>query len=240
MSKFQYSFLTIEEYYNKFGNDTYLVYLSPDKYSKIYFSERNKTILANKGPIKNVKKPFSTINDYYRLWGYKVYSVWVPSDVLKKLNSNRVKTTYRHKNKQKHNEYNKKWHENNPDYRYQHRQNNKERYNKQVLIRNKNNPIPKLNISNARRAKQKPDKEVVNYIKTLPKTHCVYCNISLSLKNVKPHLDHKTPLARGGNHEIGNLQWTCSTCNQRKWRKTDKEFRLWMLEYPNKIKIHQL
>ena len=30
------------------------------------------------------------------------------------------------------------------------------------------------------------------------------------------HLDHRVPLARGGRHEVGNLQATCPRCNLRK------------------------
>ncbi len=48
---------------------------------------------------------------------------------------------------------------------------------------------------------------------------CNYCLAPVE------HLDHKTPLARGGTHTISNLQWLCGACNMRKWAQTDEEYR---------------
>jgi 5-methylcytosine-specific restriction endonuclease McrA len=50
---------------------------------------------------------------------------------------------------------------------------------------------------------------------------CPYCNVYLR----DWHVDHKTPLARGGDNGKTNLQLTCPTCNVRKHTKTDAEFR---------------
>jgi 5-methylcytosine-specific restriction endonuclease McrA len=50
---------------------------------------------------------------------------------------------------------------------------------------------------------------------------CAYCPNDLDHKR---HLDHRTPLSRGGAHAIGNLCWTCPTCNRRKGQKTAEEF----------------
>jgi 5-methylcytosine-specific restriction endonuclease McrA len=55
---------------------------------------------------------------------------------------------------------------------------------------------------------------------------CPYCGVELYGKG---HLDHKTPLARGGLHVIENLQWTCQRCNQSKSDKNDAEFRDYLL-----------
>lgn len=50
---------------------------------------------------------------------------------------------------------------------------------------------------------------------------CPYCNVFLR----NWHVDHKTPLSRGGANDKSNLQLTCPTCNTRKHTKTDCEFR---------------
>ena len=38
------------------------------------------------------------------------------------------------------------------------------------------------------------------------------------------HLEHKTPLSRGGTNEYNNLAVACAKCNQKKGNKTDMEF----------------
>jgi 5-methylcytosine-specific restriction endonuclease McrA len=50
---------------------------------------------------------------------------------------------------------------------------------------------------------------------------CPYCDVFLR----SWHVDHKTPLTRGGANCRDNLQLTCATCNTRKHTKTDAEFR---------------
>jgi 5-methylcytosine-specific restriction endonuclease McrA len=39
------------------------------------------------------------------------------------------------------------------------------------------------------------------------------------LRKTRRHLDHKTPLARGGSNGIENLQWLCGPCNESKGAK---------------------
>lgn len=39
------------------------------------------------------------------------------------------------------------------------------------------------------------------------------------------HLEHKTPLIRGGNNDYENLAIACSSCNHKKHSKTEEEFR---------------
>ncbi len=52
---------------------------------------------------------------------------------------------------------------------------------------------------------------------------CMYCGIKLTIRYF--HLDHKTPVARDGGNNIGNLQLLCVPCNGRKGDMTDGEFR---------------
>lgn len=50
---------------------------------------------------------------------------------------------------------------------------------------------------------------------------CHYCGEPLDKKK---HLDHKTPLSRGGTHEPGNVCWACPPCNVGKKDKTESEY----------------
>ena len=50
---------------------------------------------------------------------------------------------------------------------------------------------------------------------------CNVCNETLKV----PQVDHIIPLARGGTHGIGNLQYLCALCNQRKNKRVMTEMR---------------
>jgi len=46
---------------------------------------------------------------------------------------------------------------------------------------------------------------------------CYYCNCDLSaLGDYEVHLDHYIPISAGGIHSIGNVVWSCRTCNLEK------------------------
>jgi 5-methylcytosine-specific restriction endonuclease McrA len=49
---------------------------------------------------------------------------------------------------------------------------------------------------------------------------CFYCRAPL----IKYHIDHKTPLCRGGSDNADNIVCACQQCNLRKGRKTAEEF----------------
>ena len=55
------------------------------------------------------------------------------------------------------------------------------------------------------------------------KGKCNYCGNKLTIQYF--HIDHKTPVARGGSDRITNLQLLCGPCNTRKGNSTDGEFR---------------
>lgn len=43
---------------------------------------------------------------------------------------------------------------------------------------------------------------------------CAICNTDLLvLERKEVHMEHIIPLAKGGKHVIGNVQWTCCKCN---------------------------
>ena len=54
---------------------------------------------------------------------------------------------------------------------------------------------------------------------------CYYCGRLLYASFDRDiHVDHKTPLARGGSNEISNIALACSACNFSKGAKTEEEY----------------
>jgi 5-methylcytosine-specific restriction endonuclease McrA len=51
---------------------------------------------------------------------------------------------------------------------------------------------------------------------------CRYCRVPL-VKGAT-HLDHRTPLSRGGAHEPSNVCLACASCNLKKHAMTEAEF----------------
>ncbi|MFF4021460.1 HNH endonuclease [Nocardia elegans] len=47
---------------------------------------------------------------------------------------------------------------------------------------------------------------------------CVYCSGPFE------HLDHATPIARGGAHSLENVVPACAACNESKYNRTAEEF----------------
>ena len=55
------------------------------------------------------------------------------------------------------------------------------------------------------------------------KGRCMYCGFKGEMAHFD--VDHKTPVARNGKDNLGNLQMLCKPCNSRKGDLTDGEFR---------------
>jgi 5-methylcytosine-specific restriction endonuclease McrA len=51
---------------------------------------------------------------------------------------------------------------------------------------------------------------------------CAYCRAPVSFA---VQVDHRTPIARGGRHQLANLAVCCSRCNALKGQLTEVEFR---------------
>ena len=51
---------------------------------------------------------------------------------------------------------------------------------------------------------------------------CRYCLTELTFKTIS--CDHKTPISRGGNKDVYNLQFICLSCNMLKGNLTGEEF----------------
>lgn len=54
--------------------------------------------------------------------------------------------------------------------------------------------------------------------------HCYYCGTDITDRY---HLEHKTPLSRGGEHSLDNVCLACPSCNASKGSKTEDEFVEW-------------
>lgn len=64
-------------------------------------------------------------------------------------------------------------------------------------------------------------KEDIDFLFESQKGKCPICN--RSIKNGY-HIDHKTPLSKGGSNNKENLQLTCASCNTSKGSKDEIEF----------------
>jgi 5-methylcytosine-specific restriction endonuclease McrA len=54
---------------------------------------------------------------------------------------------------------------------------------------------------------------------------CFYCKAAL---DESYHIDHKTPIASGGKHELSNYALACLQCNQEKHNKDLDGYRRWL------------
>ena len=111
----------------------------------------------------------------------------------------------------------KKWAQENPkkirlaSKRY--RENNPGKAAAAALRYAKKNPEVKLQISHKRRAALQGSaiyRVTAKDVRKIMLKPCVYCG------QVSQHLDHVIPIARGGQHRIGNLVASCARCNQSK------------------------
>jgi 5-methylcytosine-specific restriction endonuclease McrA len=54
---------------------------------------------------------------------------------------------------------------------------------------------------------------------------CYYCEELCGKGHfISAQIDHKTPLCKGGDHDVPNLARTCMTCNVQKGKMTEREF----------------
>lgn len=83
------------------------------------------------------------------------------------------------------------------------------------------NPEIRVNIRAKRRARINSGKYLVTNreIKLLRKMQCLYCGLPGG------QIDHVIPIARGGEHRIGNLAPACRSCNAQKNRSFIMEWR---------------
>ena len=63
-----------------------------------------------------------------------------------------------------------------------------------------------------------------DYLVLLDKMQSGLCFYCFNLLDLDYHLEHKTPVSRGGLHDFDNLCLSCPSCNHRKGSKTFEEF----------------
>jgi 5-methylcytosine-specific restriction endonuclease McrA len=79
----------------------------------------------------------------------------------------------------------------------------------------------RLRMQRERSAGEMPHRHEVGRLMCMQDARCTYCRVLLSDQF---HIDHKTPISRGGSNDIGNLQILCPTCNMKKGAKTHDEY----------------
>lgn len=128
-------------------------------------------------------------------------------------------TKYREANKEKirdrDREYRRKW-----------REENREAYRERMRRWSGENPEARAAHSRTRKARVRGAKgthtaEDVAELKVLQRNTCAYCPQKL---NDCYHVDHITPLSRGGSNSRENLQLTCPGCNMSKSARDPLEF----------------
>ncbi len=66
--------------------------------------------------------------------------------------------------------------------------------------------------------------DVECYLRNAPMS-CAYCARRLSASKAgQPNMDHRLPIARGGDANITNLVISCGPCNRAKGEMTEAEF----------------
>jgi 5-methylcytosine-specific restriction endonuclease McrA len=113
---------------------------------------------------------------------------------------------YREKNKDKIREHGCKYYQNNKDRIKKYRKENRD----------------KLRTYSARRRDVTLSSEWRRIISRMP---CYYCGTSDT--SLKYHVDHRVPVAKGGDDSWVNLVRACEPCNFSKSAKTDAEFFGW-------------
>jgi len=120
-------------------------------------------------------------------------------DIIKKIESKRIRPGG---HREKFNEYHKQWSRENQDkiQQYYHK--------RRARLKSGEGTLTGKEIKEQRRKQDGV---------------CYYCKNILD-NNGLGHIDHKTPLSRGGLNIAGNIVIACSTCNLIKGTKTEEEF----------------
>ena len=137
---------------------------------------------------------------------------------------------YREKISEKQKQYFKEYYKNNKDvFAKKNRkwiEDNREKYNEQKrnYFKTKSGKLAQLNKYHKRRAKIKDSCLSVEKIKEIIDNtkKCYWCGSLLKKGDV--HIDHYTPLSKGGTHTIENIVVSCPKCNLSKGNKDPYEF----------------
>lgn len=100
---------------------------------------------------------------------------------------------------------------------------NKDKFIANVKAWIKANPQRRAAYRNNRRsAHGKVSADEIENIRKMQRGKCAVCRVPL--KGSGEHIDHITPLARGGENVRSNIQLLCPTCNRRKGAKDPIDF----------------
>jgi len=131
-----------------------------------------------------------------------------------------------------HKKQQKKWFLSHPNYKikWRHRKgiNKKYRYEQGASYtkeyKSRMNKLIRINRKKAGRISIATIQQV--YEENIKQYGTLTCYLCLNpIEFSKDHLEHKTPLSRGGTNEKENLGVACSKCNARKYNKTEEEFK---------------
>lgn len=164
--------------------------------------------------------------EYYRINAERIsaYMAEYRSNNIERINA--VKAKYNQNHRAEACERDRRRRENNPEYAAEYYQEHRERISAATAEYSRNNRENRR-ISDHRRRTRKlacgGSHTLVELVaqRAAQGDCCAYCGVDLSGSG---HIEHMTPLSRGGSNSIGNIVWSCSTCNQRKNTKTAEEF----------------
>lgn len=89
-------------------------------------------------------------------------------------------------------------------------------------VQQANSHTSTLRVRYPEQAEKISPKELAQWILPRRGQPCPYC------KSPAQHIDHRTPLSRGGEHAFDNLQMICQICNRAKGALTEAEFLEWI------------
>lgn len=155
-------------------------------------------------------------------------------------------TQHRHRdaNREERNERNRQWLLENPDYHAQYRSS----YPEKVAAANRRwreeNPDRVAGLSARRRAVlSRCEAEAVDLKAILwrDQSVCYLCGLTVKPQKVHKelHIEHKTPLDRGGPHTPENVAVSHQWCNNSKGTKTEAEYREWLLTHKSIVERHR-
>jgi CRISPR/Cas system Type II protein with McrA/HNH and RuvC-like nuclease domain len=133
-------------------------------------------------------------------------------------------------NHDKKHDYDITWREEHPEYEREYRKTRRE-YNREKSRRwRRDNPEKRRINNNNHRARKKNNggtftfKEL-NELFEQQEGFCFYCGELLYASFDKEvHIEHKTPISRGGKNDISNIAISCARCNLQKGTKTHEEY----------------
>ena len=103
-------------------------------------------------------------------------------------------------------------------------------YNREYWLRNKERKRNKAMVYVARQRGATVRQVMVKELKRLYADPCMWCGTTENIT-----LDHLIPLARGGEHSVGNLVAACRSCNSSKGNKLPIEFKWWRINVLSRV-----